>query len=211
MRDVNDRDLGFIAQSLNERQNFFFQRVIQRSEWFVHKQKVRGSEQGPADRYALFFSARERAGPSIQQVLDIEKTEHLFDTDSPLLAWREPLPIQKILPHREMRKEPRFLENVAKTPAMFGHKYTLAGVDQGPAVQDDRALVGAHNSGDDVQKRRFAGPRRTKKGGQLSLGCKARLQRKRSQTTYNINNKRHFASPCRYRQNIRRGLCASFR
>src|SRR5262249_4931211 len=151
-RNIDDRDLCFIAQSLDEWQNFFFQRLIQRSEWFVHQQKMRGSEQGPADGYALFFSTREGAGSSIQQMLDIEEIEHLLDTDRPLRARREPLPVQKILPHGEMRKKPRFLENVAKTPSMFGHEYALADVDQGPAVEDDRALIGAHNSGDDVQK-----------------------------------------------------------
>jgi hypothetical protein len=75
-------------------------------------------------------------------VLDIEEIEHLLDTDGPLLARREPLPVQKVLPHREMGKEPRFLENVAKTPSMLGHEYALAGVHQGAAIQDDQPLSG---------------------------------------------------------------------
>src|ERR1700741_2982071 len=113
---------------------------------------MRGSEQGAADCYALFFSTRERAGASIQKVLDVEEIEHLFDRNRPLLAGREPLSVQKILSNREVRKKPSLLENVAKTPLVFGHEYALAGVDQSPAIQDDRALIGAHNSGNDVQK-----------------------------------------------------------
>jgi hypothetical protein len=127
-------------------------------------------------------------------MLDIEKVEHLFDTDRPLPAWREPLPVQEILPDREMRKKPRLLEDIAETPSMFGNENAPAGVDQSPVVQDDRALVGAHNSGDDVEKGRLAGPRRTEEGRQLSLGRKARLERERSQTPDDINNKCHLAA-----------------
>ena len=152
VRDVNDRDLCLIAQSLDEGKNLFLQRLVQGGQRFVHEQKMRRREQCPADCYPLFFSARKRAGTSLQKVPDIEEIEHLFDADGPLFARREPLPVQEILSDCEMREKPRLLKNVAKAPSMFGHKNALAGVDQSPAIQDDRALIGAHNSGNDVQK-----------------------------------------------------------
>ena len=62
-----------------------------------------------------------------------------------------------------MREKPRLLKNVAKAPSMFGHKNALAGVDQSPAIQDDRALIGAHNSGNDVRSDVLPDPRRPKK------------------------------------------------
>ena len=57
-----------VAQSLDERQNFFLECLVQRRQRFIHQQKMRRRQQRPADGDPLLFAARERARPPIEEI-----------------------------------------------------------------------------------------------------------------------------------------------
>src|SRR5262249_28731635 len=104
---------------------------------------------------------------------------------------REPAAEQKILPHRQVRKQPPLLEHVADTPAMLPHEDAALGVDQRQPVDDDSTARGAHEPADDIDKGRLASARRPEQRRQPSVGDEFCLQHEGAEAVRDVHLESH--------------------
>src|SRR5262249_46077573 len=82
-------------------------------------------------------------------------------------------------PHRHVRKQPAFLEDVADAPAVRRHVDALLRVEQHGAVELDAAAIGLDQPGGEVGDGGLAGPggaeQRGDAFGGLELRCEAKV------------------------------------
>ena len=69
------------------------------------------------------------------------------------VATHEPVPIEEIAPHAEMREQAAFLEDVADASLVRRHEHASLGVDQHLSVDRDSAAVGPDQTADDIDDR----------------------------------------------------------
>ncbi len=181
VRHVDDRNARLVAQPLDERQDLGLARVVERGERLVHQQQAgRGQERTP-ERDPLLLAAGERSGMAVEQAPDPEQVDHGGELHAALAARHEPAAEQQVLPHRQVREQPSFLEHVADAPAVPGHEHAARGVDQRRAVDHDATALGAQKSGDDVDQRALAGAGAAEQRGQPSRRHEAGIEGECSQ------------------------------
>ena len=133
-------------------------------------------EQRPADRDALLLAARQlgRAGAS-SRCADAEQLDDLVELAvAARSSAREPAAVEQVLAHGQVREQPPFLEDVADAAPVLRHEDAALGVGQHVAVDDDAALLGPDQPGDDVDQRGLAGAGAAEQRGQPALGSRTR-------------------------------------
>ncbi len=157
MRDIDDRDAGFVAQPLQMRQDLGLARIVQRGERLVHQQQPGLGQQRTPDRNPLLFPSGKRSRPAGQEMADAQQVQHHLELGR--LAHRsghEPMPEEQVLSHGQMRKQPRLLEDVAEPAPMWRQHDALVRVDQGLAFHPHMSGFGADQPADDVDERSLA-------------------------------------------------------
>ena len=81
-----------------------------------------------------------------------------------VLPAGKPAAEHQVLPHGEMRKEPRILVDDAEPSLVLGHENPLFGIDQHAAVDHDGAAIGLQQAGDEGNRHRLAGARTANQG-----------------------------------------------
>src|SRR3954462_6420529 len=118
MAYVDDRDAYLVAQPLDVIEDFGFARSVERSERLIEQQHLRLRQQRAADRDALLLAARKRAGTAFEQVADPEQFDRRVKADHLILVPVEKVSIEQVVPHREVRQEPPFLEHITDASCM---------------------------------------------------------------------------------------------
>ena len=137
MPDVDDRDPQLVAQPLDVVQDLALAAGVERGERLVEQQHPRARQQRAPDRDALLLAARQRGRPALEQRCDVEQVDHLVERRVAIFGRGEESAVQEILPYREMRKEPAFLEDVADAPLLGGNPHPARRIEQHLAVHED--------------------------------------------------------------------------
>jgi len=141
MADIEDRHAE-IAQPPDVGQDLGAALLVKRGQRFIHQQKPRMSEQGPADRHALLLAAGKGVGLALDQVSDAQQLDDRAEVAGhAALAAREPAAVEQVLAHAEMREEAAVLEDIADAAAVLGDEHAALGVEQGRSVDDDAAAL----------------------------------------------------------------------
>ena len=88
------------------------------AERLVQQQQSRLRQQRASERDALALAAGELAGTAIQQTADIEQVDDALALRGIIGKPVHAPAVIEILPHIEMRKQPRILEHIADAAAM---------------------------------------------------------------------------------------------
>src|SRR6478609_5463446 len=86
------------------------------------------------------------------------------------LTRHEPVPEQQVLPHGEMREEPRFLEDITDPPAMLRQEDAAFDINQRLAIDTDMACLRTDQPADDVDQRGLARAGTAEQRRQASVG-----------------------------------------
>jgi hypothetical protein len=169
-------------------------RLVERGQRLVHQQQARVGEQRAADGNALLLAARETRGPALEQTAEPEQLDDFVELVSVHALRREPAPIQEVLPHGEMREQASLLEYVADAAAVARHEYAARRVDQHRIVDRDTALVGANQSGNDVDDGGLAGTRAAEQGDEAAAGLEAGVELEAAEPVLDVEAERHSTS-----------------
>src|SRR5262245_34096273 len=104
MTDVDNRDAALIAQPLDIREDFCLARFIEGRKRLVHQQEPGMGKQGTSDGNALLLPTRQPAWPALKQAPDAQQLDDVIEMIAPSGARCEPMAVQQVLPHREMRE-----------------------------------------------------------------------------------------------------------
>jgi hypothetical protein len=88
--DIQHRDVQFVVQALQVRQDFAFALGVERRQRFIHQQQFRAGEQRAGDADSLAFPAGQVLRMAIQQVADAQQFGGLGHVD-PTLGFRDAL------------------------------------------------------------------------------------------------------------------------
>src|SRR5262245_46958932 len=194
MTDVDDRHAALIAQPLDIRQDFSLACFVQRGERLVHQQQPRTGKQRPSNGYALLLAAGQATGPAVEQPGKAEKVDDPVEVLAARVLGREKTPIEQVLPHRKMGKEPALLEYVADPASMPWNERGACRVQQHDIVVRDPAAIGSDEPGDNVDDRRLAGSRPAKQGNQSATGLEFGIELEAAEPVPNIDGERHSMS-----------------
>ena len=120
-------------------------------------------QQRPADGDPLRLAAREAGRLAVEQGRDAEQRDDAVEFVAVAATAREGRhapAVAEVAAHRQMREQPRLLEDVADAALVHGHVDAAGCVEQGLAVERDAALRRPDQPGDDVDERRLARTRR---------------------------------------------------
>ena len=112
---------------------------------------------------------------------------------------REPVhapAVVEILPHVEMRKQPRILKHVADPPPVRRHVNACGRVVQRFAVERDDAAVRPQQAGDHVDQRGLAGAGRAEQAGDAALAFERGFKRELAELLGDVDAQ-HGQFPCR--------------
>ncbi len=142
--DVEHGNIEFIMQAFEIRQNLELAFLIERGERFIEQEQTRTPEQGPRDSHTLPFAARQSSRHAIQQMADAKQFRRLCQFHTPLRGRDAIEPVAQILLHAQMRKQARFLKDVAERTLMRRQKDVAVafGIEPDFAVDDELPLPG---------------------------------------------------------------------
>ena len=146
MRDIDDRDRELVAHRLDQRQDFELALMSSAANGSSNRRSC-GQESSARPIATRCRSPPDRrAGRALEKMADAER---LDDGSKPI--WRasrgaNQRPKRKVLPHAEMRKEMRVLEDQADAAAMRRHENFVRDIDEDMAVDDDMAAVRAFSA-----------------------------------------------------------------
>ncbi len=92
------------------------------------------------DAYALTLAARQTRGHALEQVADAEQFRRLRQIDTALRRGHAFESVAQILLHTQMRKQARFLKDVAKRPLVGWQEDVAFSVEPHFAVDDESPL-----------------------------------------------------------------------
>ena len=177
MADVDDRQVQFVLQLLDERQDLFLARLVEGRQRLIHQQQPGIGEQGPAQGDALLLAAGERPGPALQQILDAEQTDHLIEADAAFGGGHPVEAVGQVVAHRQMGEQAAFLKDVAEAPFFRRQVDAFLRVEEGLAAQDDASALRAQQPRQDIHQRRLSGTRAPKKRSNSSrIAAELRFQ-----------------------------------
>ena len=104
--------------------------------------------------------------------------------------------VVEILPHVEMRKQPRILKHVADPPPVRRHVNACGRVVERLAVERDDAAVGPQQSCDHVDQRGLAGAGRAEQAGDAALAFERGFKRELAELLGDVDAQ-HGQFPCR--------------
>ena len=104
--------------------------------------------------------------------------------------------VVEILPHVEMRKQPRVLKHVADAPPVRRHVDACGGVIERFAVERDDAAVGPQQACDHVDQRGLAGAGRAEQAGDAALAFERGFKREFAELLGDVDAQ-HGQFPCR--------------
>ena len=84
----------------------------------------------------------------------------------------------QVLPQRHMRKERIILEDISTMASPRRHVKARRAIEQNLIVQQDAAFIGMHESGDGIERQRFARAAGTKQDCHSGSGVEFDIQRK---------------------------------
>ena len=105
-------------------------------------------------------------------------------------------PVVEILPHVEMRKQPRVLKHVTDAPPVRRHMNACGGVVQRFTVERDDAAVGPQQACDHVDQRGLAGAGRAEQPGDAALAFERGFKREFAELFGDVDAQ-HGQFPCR--------------
>ena len=91
----------------------------------------------------LFSPPERRPGPAVEEGADAEHLDDPRHVGPAVGARGEEAAVGEVLPHGQVREQPRVLEDVADAPAVGRHEAPGGGVDEDAAVDGDAARVRA--------------------------------------------------------------------
>ena len=133
-------------------------------ERLIHEKCLRLTHDRAAHRDPLTLAARQRRGPSVEQVVQTEELSDLLDTSRDL-RLRRPAnlePVAEVLAYRHVRVESVVLKDHRDVTRPRRQVGDVAGVDQ------DRPLGDVLEPGDHSQQGGFAAPRRADEDKELA-------------------------------------------
>jgi hypothetical protein len=87
------------------------------AERLVHQQQPRLRKERAAERNALAFTARQRAGGAIEQRCDAEQLHHVVEPDLRSRRFqRAAVPVEKVSADRQVCKQAGFLKDISDRP-----------------------------------------------------------------------------------------------
>ena len=175
MADIEDRQAGFVPQTFQIGQDSVLAGLIQRREGLVHQQQAGIGQDRAAQGHPLAFAPRQGCGTALQQMPDAQHLDHAILHGA--AAMREAASVKQVLPHAEMRKQPRLLKDIADTAPVGRKKSACRGIRQDGAASLDAGVVGAHQAGDGVDDAGLARSRLAEQGGNAGRGLESRIQR----------------------------------
>src|SRR6185437_336986 len=193
--DINYRYPRFVTQALEIRHNVTLARGVERSKGLVEEEQARAHQQGAADGNALTLATRELAGPAFEQMTDVEHFNHMVEFAGIVGKPADPSAVVEIVRHREMRKEPAFLEYVADAPPPRGNVDATFRIEKNRIAERiakcritecDAATVRFEQAGDHVDDAGLAGARGTKQCGSAGLAREAGLQPEIAECLFNV-------------------------
>ena len=105
-------------------------------------------------------------------------------------------PVVEVLPHVEMRKQPRILEHIADAAPVRRHVHALGGVVERLAVEGDDAAIGPQQSRDHVDQRGLAGAGSAEQAGDAALAGEGGGKREFAELFCDVDAQ-HGQFPCR--------------
>ena len=157
--------MRFVAQAFQVWQNLAFARCIERSQRFIQQQQPRAHQQSPADRDALTLAAGKFAGPSIEQMADVEQFDRVTKCRRIRRVAAHPAAVIEISLHREMRKQPAFLKHIAYAPPRGRHIDARFAVKKNIIVEHNATAVRRQQPGDHIDDAGLAGAGLPEQGG----------------------------------------------
>ena len=193
--DIDDRDAGIVAQPHQIGQDFALVPGVERSERLVEQKESRphqaahGRRRRAGARRRTIFPAGDRAGGRYREAWRCARIRPSSSRDAAHAAA-----VIEILPHREMRKQPAFLEHITDAAAMRRHVDAGAGIEQHGLVERNRAAIGRHQTGDHIDDRSLAGARRTEQSGRATRGFELYAELEHAELLFHIDRE-HDQSP----------------
>lgn len=151
--DVEDGDAA-AAEALDD---LGFGGGVECGEGFVEQEQLRFWREGASDGDALGFSAGEACGFAVAQGLSVDEGEHFVDAVAALGGWEMAEAEGDVLGDGAVGKERGSLGDEAYVAAAGRNEDAVVGVEQGLVVEDDAALLGSGESGEDSEEGAFAG------------------------------------------------------
>ena len=150
------RQPELVAQLLQVGQQLVAARQVDGGQGFIQQQQARLGQQGATDRHALPFATGQPRGASGQQRLQAQQGHDFREIDVAAAAAGAPFAVAQVAAHRQVREQPRVLEDVADT-ALLGRDIDAArGIEQHGVIDADHAAVRAQQARDHLQGRRLA-------------------------------------------------------
>ncbi len=167
--DVDRRHVPLGQHPLEVGQNPLLERLVERGQGLVHHQQLRATQQGPAQRHALLFAARQVARITAEEPSQLEH----FD-DAGRLDRRRPaaaaMAVQQVALDAQMGKQQLILKHEAHAAQLGTDVDAAARVEPRLAAESNRARAGREQSGDHVEHARLAGARRADQRRHLGIG-----------------------------------------
>ncbi len=120
-------------------------------------------------------------------MLDAEQRRHVVDAHRPLRLGVKPAPEQQIMPHRQMREEAPFLEDIADTALVLRHEDATRGIDEVGPVDGDPAREGPGEAGDDVDERGLAGAGAAEERGEAGAALECDIEREAAEAMLDVD------------------------
>ena len=179
-----------VAQAFEIGQDVGLARLVQRGERFVHQQEARRSQDRPAQRHALPFAARERAGAAVEQIADAEETGDVAKIGARGGA-REAATVEQVLPDRHVGKESRILKDIADAAAMRRDEDPAGRVKERVGPERDVPFIGAQEARDGIDDAGLARARAAEERGDARARPDVDVEREAAQCMAEADRERH--------------------
>ena len=157
MADVQHRDVEFVVQALQIRQDFTFALSVQRGQRFIHQQQFGAGEQRARNADPLALTAGEIVRVSVQQLPDPQQFGGMRHVHPALLFGNSSETELQIRLHRKMRKQTRFLKHITHSALVRWHKNSVVAVLPDVTIDLNVCAFGTFEPGDTAQAGGLAG------------------------------------------------------
>src|SRR5439155_8778477 len=145
VRDIEHRNVEFVANTREIRKNFRFQRQVKAGQRFVQQQQARRREKRARQRDALLLAARELCDAALHQGLDSQEVGNVVKAEP--LSAAGPMAVEQVLPHGQVWKQRQVLWNITNAPQAGREIDVLAGIREDFDVELNESRFGAAQAG----------------------------------------------------------------
>ena len=162
-----------VADALQAGEDARAQRGVEGGEGLVEQQEGRRRREGAGEGDPLALSAGQAGGAAVEQRAELEQRDDLRDRLVPSRLRA----VEDVAPHVHVGEEGEVLGHVADAPAVARHVHAGLGVEEGARPDADRPAARPAQTGDGLEHRGLARPRRAEQGDGPRLDALAHLER----------------------------------